>query len=110
VGIGQRLYLHLVNVDVDLYVAGYNIHHLYLGALIETPAAFVLAFNVQVPWLRGGALIALGVGSAMLLDEVIYLITTDGTNRSYLKPISLWGAVVLEGLAVVLLVALYLVH
>jgi hypothetical protein len=107
VGIGQRLFLHLVNPDADLFIAGYNVHHLYTGAVIEIPAAFVLAFGVQAPLVRGGALIALGVGSAMVLDQVIYLITTDGTNRSYLTPISLWGAVVLEGLAVVLLLVLH---
>ncbi len=104
--IGQRLYLHLVNPDADIYVAGYNLHHLYTGALIEIPAAFILAFGAA-PAVRAGALIALGVGSAMVLDQVVFLITTDGSNRSYLTPVSLWGAVVLEGLAVVLLVVLW---
>lgn len=107
--VGQRLYLHLVNPDADVFIAGYNVHHLYSGVLLEIPAAFVLAFGVQVPAVRAGALVALGVGSAMVLDQVIFLITTDGSNRSYLTPISLWGAVVLEGLAVVLLLALYAV-
>ena len=105
--IGQRLYLHLVNPDADVFVAGYNVHHLYTGALIEIPAAFVLAFNVQPAVVRAGALVALGVGSAMVLDQVIFLVTTDGSNRSYRTPISLWGAVVLEALAVALLLVLY---
>jgi hypothetical protein len=107
VGIGQRLFLHLVNPEADLFIAGYNVHHLYTGAVIEIPAAFVLAFGVQAPLVRAAALVALGAGSAMVLDQVIYLITTDGTNRSYLTPISLWGAIVLEGLAVALLLVLY---
>jgi hypothetical protein len=105
VGVGQRLYLHLVNPDADLFLAGYNVHHLYTGTLIETPAAFVLAFGVP-PAVRAVALVALGVGSALVLDQVVYLVTTDGSNRAYLRPISLWGAVVLEGLAVVLLLIL----
>jgi hypothetical protein len=105
--IGQRLYLHRVNPDADVYIAGYNVHHLYTGVLIEIPAAFVLAFGVAAPGVRAGALVALGAGSAMVLDQVVYLITTDGSNRSYLTPVSLWGAVVLEGLAVVLLVILW---
>ncbi|MBI1915065.1 MAG: hypothetical protein HYS12_10060 [Planctomycetes bacterium] len=104
--LGQRLYLHLVNPEADVYLAGYNVHHLYSGALIEIPAAFVLAF-ATAPAVRAGALVALGVGSAMVLDQVVYLVTTDGSNRSYLTPVSLWGAVVLEGLAVVLLVVLW---
>ena len=106
VEVGQRLYLHLVNPDADVHVAGYNVHHLYSGAVIEIPAAFVLAFGVP-PAVRAGALVALGVGSAMVLDQVIFLITTDGSNRSYLTPVSLWGAVVLEGLAVLLLLILW---
>jgi hypothetical protein len=104
--VGQRLYLHLVNPDADVYLAGYNVHHLYSGALIEIPAAFILAFATP-PAVRAGALVALGAGSAMVLDQVVYLITTDGSNRSYLTPVSLWGAVILEGLAVVLLVVLW---
>jgi hypothetical protein len=106
VGVGQRLFLHLVNPNADLFIAGYNVHHLYTGALIEIPAAFVLAFGTPWPLLRAASLIALGAGSAMVLDQVVYLVTTDGSNRAYLRPISLWGAVVLEGLAVVLLLVL----
>jgi hypothetical protein len=106
---GMRLFLHKVNPEADLFVAGYNVHHLYTGALLEIPAAFVLAFSVGGPRLRGAALVVLGVGCAMVLDQVVYLITTDGSNASYLKPISLWGAVVLIGLAVVLLAILYAV-
>jgi hypothetical protein len=107
VSVGQRLYLHLVNPDADVFIAGYNVHHLYSGTLLVIPAAFVLAFGFQAPWLRASALVALGAGSAMVLDQVVYLVTTDGTNASYLTPISLWGAVVLEGLAVALLLVLY---
>ena len=68
VGIGQRLFLHLVNPNLDVFVAGYNVHHLYLGVLIETPAAFVLAFTTPWPVLRAAALVALGAGSAMVLE------------------------------------------
>ena len=104
---GMRLYLHWVNPDADLFIAGHNVHHLYTGALLEIPAAFVLAFGVGGPLGRGVALVALGIGTAMVLDQVVYLITTDGSNVSYLKPVSLWGAVVLIVLATVLLVTLF---
>ena len=62
--LGQRLFLHLVNPDADFYVAGYNVHHLYTGALIALPAAFVVAFVVQAGWVRWLALVALGTGSS----------------------------------------------
>jgi hypothetical protein len=105
--VGQRLYLHLVNPNADLFIAGYNVHHLYAGVVIEIPAAFILAFGVSGSWVRGSALVALGIGSAMVLDQVVYLITTDGSNASYLKPISLWGAVIFVSLAVGLLLVLH---
>jgi len=104
--IGQRLYLHLVNPNADVYIRGYNVHHLFIGAVIAIPAAFVVAFvphSSQVRWL---ALVALGVGSAMVLDQIVFLITTDGSNASYLRPISLWGAIILVALALGLLLVL----
>jgi hypothetical protein len=106
--IGQRLYLHLVNPNADLYVRGYNVHHLFTGAVIAIPAAFVVAFVSPSSLMNSLALVALGVGSAMVLDQIVFLITTDGSNASYLKPISLWGAIILLTLASALLLILYL--
>lgn len=48
-------------------------------------------------WTRRFACVAFGSGSAMVLDEVVFLIATDGSNQAYLTPVSLWGAVVLIG-------------
>ena len=105
----QRLYLHLVNPNADLFVAGHNVHHLFVGALLAVPAAFFIAFTPEASWVRWIALAALGVGSAMVLDQIVFLITTDGSNASYLRPISLWGAIILVALAVGLLLVLCLV-
>ena len=108
--IGQRLYLHLINPNSDLFIAGYNVHHLFVGALLAIPAAFVIAFVAEASIIRWIALVALGVGSAMVLDQIVFLITTDGSNASYLRPISLWGAIILVALAVGLLLVLCLVR
>lgn len=105
--IPQRLYLHLVNPNADAFLFGYNIHHLFTGAVIEIPAAIVLALRVGGHWTRRIAAAAFGSGTAMVLDEVVYLITTDGSNQAYLTPVSLWGAVVLVGV-VALSLACYL--
>jgi hypothetical protein len=35
----------------------------------------------------------------MALDEWVFLIATDGSNASYLLPVSFWGGVVMIGLA-----------
>jgi len=101
-----RAWLHLVNPDADFNVAGYNVHHLYTGALIQVPAALALAIGVRARPARRAAEIALGAGTGLVLDEVVYLITTDGSNASYLLPISFWGAVVLLSLATVITLVL----
>ena len=108
--ISQRLYLHLINPNADFFIAGYNIHHLFTGVLIEIPAAIVLALGVGGLWFRRIAGIAFGAGTAMVLDEVVYLITTDGSNQAYLTPVSLWGAVGLVGSAVLLIAGVYLAN
>ena len=105
--IGLRLYLHVVDPNADLFVAGHNIHHLFTGTLIEIPCAFVLAMGVRLRSVRILAQVGLGIGCSMILDELIYLITTDGTNASYLLPISLWGAAVMHVLATGILVLVY---
>src|SRR5438105_10752051 len=74
----QRLFLHLVRVQ-HVYPAGYLVHHLYTGALIEIPAAFILAFGTRNRTLARLAPAALGIGSALILDEVTYLVATQAT-------------------------------
>jgi hypothetical protein len=41
----------------------------------------------------------LGVGLSLALDEVVYLIATDGSNQSYLTPVSWIGGATLILLA-----------
>jgi len=85
----------------DFDVAGYNVHHLFTGLLLVAAGGLPLA-------IRGGggraglvARLVFAVGLAMALDEWVYLIATDGSNVSYLLPVSLWGGVAVVGLAVV---------
>src|SRR5258705_10346352 len=105
----QRLYLHLVHVQ-HVYPAGYLVHHLFFGALIVVPAAFILAFGTRNRLLGFLAPVALGIGSAMILDEVTYLVATKATDEDYVSPISLVGAILLISVATTLLVALYRLH
>ena len=106
---GQRLYLHLVGVQ-HVYPGGYLVHHLFTGTLIVIPAAFILSFGTRTRALAVVAPAALGVGTAMVLDEVIYLVATGATDEDYVSPVSLWGAVVFMSLAVALLLVLYRLH
>jgi hypothetical protein len=95
----QRLILHHSHPDTHVFVGGYLVHHLFSGVLILIPTAFLLAFGLRTPRKRNVALMVLGFSSAMVLDEVIYLICTDGSGVAYRGRVSLWGAVALEALA-----------
>src|SRR2546423_8738973 len=106
---GQRLYLHLGGVR-HVYPAGYLVHHLFAGVLIVIPAAFVLAFGTRGRALAVLTPAALGVGTAMVLDEIVYLVATRATDEDYVSGVSLGGAAVFVSLAVVLLLVLYGLH
>jgi len=104
-----RLYLHLVHVQ-HIYPGGYLVHHLFFGVLITVPAAFILAFGARNLLLKFLAPAALGIGCALMLDEVTYLVATKATDQDYVSNLSLDGAGVLIFLAVVLLFVLYKFH
>ena len=102
----QRLYLHLVGVQ-HVRTGGLIIHHLFFGVMMVIPAAFVLAFG---PRHRTSAILSrvvLGIGSAMVLDEMVYLIATQASDSDYVSSLSLKGAMVFMGLGTLLLLALY---
>jgi len=44
------------------------------------------------------ASVAFGAGLGMALDEWVYLIATDGSDGSYLLPVSLWDGILMVGL------------
>ena len=101
-----RLYLHLVRVQ-HFYPGGYLVHHLFLGVLIELPAAFILAFGARNRVLAFLAPAALGVGSGMILDEVTYLVLTRATDGDYVSRVSLGGSMAMVFLAAILLLGVY---
>ena len=105
----MRLYLHLVHVR-HLYPGGILVHHLFFGVLIAIPAAFLLAFGTRHRWPAFLAPAALGIGSAMILDEVTYLVLTKASDEDYVSRTSLLGAVVFISFAVILLLGLYRAH
>lgn len=102
-----RLVLHNAP-DIDVNVGAYNIHHLYTGLLLITLGGIPLALFQGRGRLLDAAVICFGVGLSMALDEWIYLIVTDGSNASYLLPVSLWGGVAFIGLATLYTIVLWL--
>ena len=95
------------NSDFD--VAGYNIHHLVTGLLLITAGGIPLALFSGRSLILDAASLAFGGGLALALDEWVYLIATDGSNASYLLPISLKGGILMVGLAAVYILVLYMV-
>ena len=102
----QRLYLHLVRVR-HVYPGGHLVHHLFFGVLLVIPAAFVVAFGTRHLWQAISALVALGIGSAMVLDEIVYLVMTKASDEDYLSHLSLYGAIAFVSVGVALLLTLY---
>ena len=95
------------NSDFD--VAGYNIHHLFTGLLLITAGGIPLALFSGRSVVLDAAALAFGGGLALALDEWVYLIATDGSNASYLLPVSLKGGMLMVGLAAVYILVLYMV-
>jgi len=93
--------------NADFNVAGYNIHHLYTGLLLVTIGGIPLILFSNPGRILDLATAIFGIGLSLALDECVYLIATDGSNVSYLLPISLWGGVILVGLTCVYIGALY---
>jgi hypothetical protein len=87
-----------VTPNADLMVRGVNVHHLFTGVLLTTLAAIPLALSSSGAAMRRLHVACLGAGLGLMLDEWVYLVVTDGSNASYLLPVSGWGAVVLLGL------------
>jgi hypothetical protein len=104
--LSMRLYLHLVGVQ-HIYPGGYLIHHLFTGVLITIPAAFVLAFDVRRRLLAISARLALGAGSAMISDEIVFLVMTKASDDDYISRLSLLGGIGFVSLATILLCILY---
>jgi hypothetical protein len=101
----QRTFLHFFShPNFHVYVGGFRVHHLFTGALIQIASAFLLAFGARA---RRLVLVALGIGSAMVLDEVFFLVFTDGSNEAYRGRVSFLGAAALLALAAAFLVGLH---
>ena len=103
-----RIMLHR-SPESDFDVAGYNIHHLFTGLLMITAGGIPLALFPRRSFALDVATAVFGAGLALALDEWVYLIATDGTNASYLLPVSLRGGIVMVALATLYIAVLYMV-
>lgn len=93
-----RLLLH-ASPESNFNVGGYNVHHLFTGLLLITAGGVPLAVRRGPERLLDVCTGVFGIGLSLALDEWVYLIVTDGSDASYLLPVSLWGGVVMVGSA-----------
>lgn len=92
----------------DFNVGQYNVHHLFTGLLLITAGGLPLALFPRNSVLTDVMSAVFGAGLSLALDEWVYLIATDGTNASYLLPVSLRGGITMVGLAVAYVAILYI--
>jgi len=95
--------------DSDFNVGRYNIHHLFTGLLLIAAGGIPLALFPGNSLLTDAMAVVFGAGLSLALDEWVYLIATDGTNASYLLPVSLRGGMAMIGLAVAYVAILYMI-
>ena len=105
--VGIRLYLYF-SPDADLNVGPYNVHHLFTGLLLITFCGLAVILFKERTRATDACCAGFGVGLALALDEWVYLIATDGSNASYLSPVSFVGGVVMITLACLYIAVLYL--
>jgi hypothetical protein len=102
-----RAMLHM-SPNSDLDILGYNIHHLFTGLLLVVSGGIPLALFPRDSRATDAASAIFGGGLALTLDEWVYLIVTDGTNASYLLPVSVKGGITMVVLAVAYIGILYM--
>jgi hydrogenase-4 membrane subunit HyfE len=95
--------------ESDFNVLGHNVHHLFTGLLLIVAGGIPLALFPGRSLLLDIAAGTFGAGLGLALDEWVYLIATDGTNASYLLPVSLKGGMIMIALAVAYIGVLYIV-
>ena len=94
--------------DSDFNVMGYNVHHLFTGLILITVGGIPLALFPRNSRILDAMAALFGAGLSLALDEWVYLIVTDGTNASYLLPVSLKGGTLMVVLAAAYVAILYI--
>ena len=97
-----RLFLTF-SPSTNLNLGKYNIHHLFVGSFLVVILLIFFIFNI----INNFTILLAGIGSALVLDQIIYLIATDGSDEAYLSAVSLWGAVTLTAIILILAIILY---
>jgi len=87
----------------NLNIGKYNIHHFFIGAFLSILVIVFFIANI----VNNFVIVIAGFSSALILDQVIYLIATDGSDTAYLSSVSLWGAIILTTIVLIITSVLY---
>jgi hypothetical protein len=85
--------------NTDFNVGRYNVHHLFTGVLLIALCGIPAVSVPLSPRWRNLTIAGFGIGLALALDEWVYLMATDGTNASYVRPLSLISGALMVCLA-----------
>lgn len=90
--VAGSLLRHLPNEERSLFIAGCEVHHAYEGVI----AIMVLGILMRTRCVanRLPVVLACGVASAFILDQIPYVLLEDASDASYFGAASLTGAVV----------------
>src|SRR4051812_9092032 len=77
----------LVSPSTNAYLFGYNVHHLYTGAL----ALITLSVVSAAGWSGWAFTVLSGIASGLIVDQLVYLVTSKGGQDAYYKSKSVLG-------------------
>lgn len=99
----QHIFLFLFPSSA-VNILGYHVHHIFIGA-------FLLVI-LSVLFLSGGinkiTIIISGISASLVLDELIFSITTDGTRQAYFSGVSLTSSIVMHLIILAFIALIYL--
>jgi hypothetical protein len=76
---------------VNLTIRTVNIHHLYLGALVLVLLIPFLLTEMKSLFIS----VLVGIAAALVVDELVYLVATDGSDLAYFSTVSWIGMILL---------------
>jgi hypothetical protein len=81
-----RLYL-LISPQTNIYLSRYNVHHLYTGAFLLIVLTILRTAGINASWLT----LLSGIASGLIVDQLVYLVTSKGGHEAYYGKISFLG-------------------
>lgn len=103
--VAVRVFLYFAP-NADFNVGRYNVHHLFTGLIVMAATGIALAVLERDCRLFNAITAGFGAGLGLALDELVYLIATDGSNAAYWLSVSVWGALLSIGVASAFIYAL----